>query len=325
MWNVSVVIPVHNAEKTLRRCLDSLTAQTMQDFQLVIVDDGSTDGSAAILEEYRSRAPERIKVHHQPQQGVTVTRQRGIALCDAPYIGFVDADDWVEPDYLESLYNLVSREGQDGRKKIACCAYEVEGLTKEAQKTAEGPGELSPGEAFRELLEIGLVTAFCWDKIFDARLLQDLDLPRESVIGEDLAIVAQAILRADVILRTDKVLYHYITTPASMTKLGYGPLHRHTAQHYLHLEETYSAAFPEYAATLHSYAERQLLAVLVAMSRNGNYDDEMGRMIQQRTRKVLWSFLRDRRVERSFKAAAVLTAVNWKWFCRIIRFVQNRN
>ena len=324
MWNVSVVIPVHNGEKTLERCLDSLMAQTMDNFQIVIVDDGSTDGSAALLERYRSREPDRIKVVHQPAQGVTITRQRGIALCEAPYIGFVDADDWVEPDYLETLYHLVCTGGTEGEKKIACCAYEVEGLTKKAQKTAEGPGELSPKEAFRELLEIGLVTAFCWDKIFDARLLQNLDLPRESVIGEDLAIVAQAILGADVILRTDKVLYHYITTPTSMTKMGYGPLHRRTARHYLHLEETYSAAFPEYAATLHSYAERQLLAVLVAMSRNQNYDDEMGRMIQDRTRKILWGFLRDRHVEQSFKVAAMMTAVNWKWFCRTMHLVRAR-
>lgn len=324
MWNVSVVIPVHNAETTLNRCLDSLMGQTMANFEIVIVDDGSTDRSGDIIETYRCRDPDRIRVVHQPQQGVTVTRQRGISLCEAPYIGFVDADDWVEPEYLATLYALVCKPGTEGQKKIACCAYQVEGLTKEAQKTAEGPETLSPKVAFRELLEIGLVTAFCWDKIFDARLLQNLDLPRESVIGEDLAIVAQAILHSDVILRTDKVLYHYITTPASMTKLGYGPLHRHTAQHYLHLEEKYSAAFPEYASTLHSYAERQLLAVLVAMSRNGNYDDEMGRMIQQRTRKVLGSFLRDRHVERSFKAAAVLTALRWKWFCWVMRLVQNR-
>ena len=107
VWDVTVIIPVHNAEKTLERCLDSLFAQTMKSFQIVAVNGGSTDQSGAILERYRKQWPDRMIVHHEAGLGASAARKNGIAFAAAPYVGFVDADDWVEKEpYLKLLRAL---------------------------------------------------------------------------------------------------------------------------------------------------------------------------------------------------------------------------
>jgi glycosyltransferase involved in cell wall biosynthesis len=112
MAAISVIIPVYQVEKYIRRCLDSLLAQTFSDFEAILVDDGSTDQSGAICEEYARKDP-RFVVFHQKNQGQSVARNYALdwvyANSDSRYISFVDSDDWVHPKYLELLYEAITR------------------------------------------------------------------------------------------------------------------------------------------------------------------------------------------------------------------------
>ena len=116
---VSVIVPIYNAEKYLRRCLDSLVGQTLPGVQIVAVDDGSTDSSAAILQEYVEKYPERFVTMRQENAGQAVARNRAIPLCTGEYTGFMDADDYAKPDMFEKLYTAATACYAD----YASCGY----------------------------------------------------------------------------------------------------------------------------------------------------------------------------------------------------------
>ena len=100
---VSIIVPVYNVEKYLRKCLDSLVNQTLKDIEIICINDGSTDDSLNILQEY-AREHHNVVVIDQENQGVSIARNNGINKAQGDYIGFVDPDDWVEPDMFKILY-----------------------------------------------------------------------------------------------------------------------------------------------------------------------------------------------------------------------------
>lgn len=113
---ISIIIPVYNAEKYLRKCMESVCRQTYADIEIIVVDDGSTDGSLAVLQEC-GRMDERIKIFTQENSGQGAARNKGIAAAGGEYISFVDADDWLEEDEIETLYQSIVQNQAD----IAVC------------------------------------------------------------------------------------------------------------------------------------------------------------------------------------------------------------
>lgn len=104
MVKVSVIIPIHNGEKFLERCLKSVAAQSLNDIEIICVNDGSTDNTEAILKDFASK-DKRIKITSPPKRGLSIARNFGISEASGEYIGFVDCDDYIDPDYYEKLYS----------------------------------------------------------------------------------------------------------------------------------------------------------------------------------------------------------------------------
>ena len=132
---VSIIIPVYNAQKYLRRCLDSLINQTLKEIEIICINDGSTDNSLNILKEYEQN-DSRIIIINQENSGIGKARNSGIKIAKGEYIGFVDADDWVDKDYYEKLYNAAKKYDSD----IAAGDFYREGKifkTKKLKHTAE--------------------------------------------------------------------------------------------------------------------------------------------------------------------------------------------
>ena len=117
---VSVIIPVYNAEQYLRKCLDSVLAQTYQDFEIICIDDGSTDNSGAICDEY-AKKDSRIRVLHKENGGVSSARNAGLNIAEGGYITFIDSDDYVDTDYIQTLYeNLEDADAvASGSREVA--------------------------------------------------------------------------------------------------------------------------------------------------------------------------------------------------------------
>ena len=119
---ITVILPVYNTGRYLTRCLDSVLGQTFSDFELLAIDDGSSDGSASILDEYASVEP-RMRVIHLPENhGVPYARNLAMDEAKGEYIYFMDSDDWIDPDYLEKMYAMAEKTGQD--VVINCNWYE---------------------------------------------------------------------------------------------------------------------------------------------------------------------------------------------------------
>ena len=112
MEKISVIVPVYNVEKYLRQCIESLIAQTYSNLEIILVDDGSTDGSSQICDEYAKRY-ENIQVIHKENGGLSDARNVGIAISTGEYIGFVDSEDWVDRDMYEILYNLLKKNATE--------------------------------------------------------------------------------------------------------------------------------------------------------------------------------------------------------------------
>lgn len=110
MTKISVIVPVYNCEKYITRCLDSILSQTFQNFECIVVDDGSTDGSSTICDKYAEQDA-RFTVIHQKNGGVSAARNAGIDACKGEWLAFVDSDDWCEPNMLKDMYNTINNGG----------------------------------------------------------------------------------------------------------------------------------------------------------------------------------------------------------------------
>lgn len=117
---ISIIVPVYNTEKWLHRCVDSLLAQTYTDFEVLLINDGSTDGSGVICDEYAIRDP-RVRAFHKSNGGVSSARNLGLDNAKGEWINFVDSDDWVESHYLEVLINQV------GDSDLSICDFKLQG------------------------------------------------------------------------------------------------------------------------------------------------------------------------------------------------------
>lgn len=113
---ISIIVPVYNVEKYIHQCIDSILLQTFTDFEVLLVDDGASDHSGSICDEYAHR-DSRIRVFHQENAGVSVARNKGLCEAIGEYVTFVDSDDWIKPDYLKELYKCLL-EGNRGKGLI---------------------------------------------------------------------------------------------------------------------------------------------------------------------------------------------------------------
>lgn len=116
MAELSIIVPVYKVEKYLPKCIDSILAQTFRDFELILVDDGSPDNCGAICDEYAAR-DSRIKVIHQENAGVSAARNAGLDIATGTYLGFVDSDDWIEPELYETM---IAQMGETQADVVAC-------------------------------------------------------------------------------------------------------------------------------------------------------------------------------------------------------------
>ena len=205
MPKVSVIIPVYNVEAYLRKCLDSVVNQTLKDIEIICVDDGSTDGSAAILEEYAAKDV-RIKIIKQENAGVNVTRKEGLKLATGEWITFCDADDWIEPDAIEKMVAAAQRDDAD----CVCC-----GMLRDWRNgtTVFRPfDEMGPSDTYNAVV----------NKLFKRNLLENLKMDESVSLGEDLMVSAQAMAKAKKIAVLEKGFYHYCENSSSMTHVQNG-------------------------------------------------------------------------------------------------------
>lgn len=204
---ISIITPAYNVEKHIERCVRSILEQTEKDFELILVDDGSTDGTANISDEL-SRIDNRIKVIHKENGGVSSARNMGLKKSSGEYITFIDSDDWIEKDYLESLLSDIKKFNSD----IACCNY-----VNDDGKNAFG------GKTFESKLITRAEALDCyskyyftsvWGKLYKKAVLKDLFFRSDLSYSEDTLFYTRALTNANSVYWNNRKLYHYFSNSA---------------------------------------------------------------------------------------------------------------
>lgn len=201
---ISIIIPVYNVEKYLGKCLDSILAQTFTDFEVFLIDDGSTDNSGEICEEYAEK-DNRLKVFHQKNQGVSITRQRALNMVTTEYVAFIDPDDYIEEDYLEKLYESALETKAD----LVWCDYIEHHGDKDCKHSCAWVDKSRCG-LLKGILASGF-SAVLWNKLYRTAVIKENGICFDSALNtaEDILFVSEFICHSKNFSYVDKALYHY--------------------------------------------------------------------------------------------------------------------
>ncbi len=203
---ISVIIPVYNTEQYLKKCLDSVVNQTYRDLEIFLVDDGSTDGSPGICDDYASK-DSRIKVFHIPNGGVSAARNSVISECSGEWISFIDSDDWLLPEMYEKMVQLSEKTGAD---TVCCGAMQGNGEKSEVRnmwRFFEGDTHIYNGkEAVGAIIQ---QSATLWNKLLSSDYVKKYLFDTKIRYGEDTLFLVNYLLDSKKTVVLKEPLYYY--------------------------------------------------------------------------------------------------------------------
>ena len=220
MPEVSIIVPIYNAEKSVARCIDSILSQEYTDFELILCDDGSTDKSGQIIDEYREK-DERIRVLHKENTGVSDTRNQGIAVAKGKYIQFLDADDWITVDATKLLVRTMKEGGCD---LVISDFYRVIGERISHKGDIDADGILTQ-EEFAEYMMVNPADFYygvLWNKLYKREIIEKYHLKMDESVSwcEDFLFNLEYLLHTKRIAALQVPIYYYMKTEGSLATQG---------------------------------------------------------------------------------------------------------
>lgn len=218
MDKISVIIPIYNVEKYLKKCLDSVINQTYKNLEIICVNDGSPDNCQKILEEYKTK-DNRIIVIEQENKGVSNARNRALEVATGDYITFIDPDDWIELDFYEAAIKNLKESSAD----IFCS-----GIYDEFEdRTVKRENKLPVKEVITDKNDLFLYVfkrdyyrnfgVFLWNKVYKSELFENVRFDETLFIGEDLVVFTEVALKSNKFIYTNTAYYHYLQRQSSLT------------------------------------------------------------------------------------------------------------
>ena len=213
---ISVIVPVYKVEQYLRKCVDSIRSQTYNNLEILLVDDGSPDNCSALCDQL-ALEDDRIKVIHKVNGGLSSARNAGLAAMTGEYVGFVDSDDWIDPQMYETLLTQMLESG--AKIGVGGIAMEYPGRTQ-SWNPFSSPSDpvrmLSTLEALQELTRQFVISNSVCDKLFAASVFQNIHMT-EGIIHEDMEIMHHCLEQSDPVVYIPKLFYHYLMREESIT------------------------------------------------------------------------------------------------------------
>lgn len=206
MARVSIIVPVYNAESFLKRCVDSILSQTFTDYEIILIDDGSTDESGKICDYFASTNPQ-VRVFHQTNQGVSAARQAGLDAAEGEYVIFADPDDWVEPTMLEELTCKADKSLAD----VVFCDFFLDATKTLTNYKSQSTSELLPGAVMRQMLTGELHGSTC-NKLYRMETIRkyDITFPADINYCEDLWFNCKLLIQNGIkVDYLENAFYHY--------------------------------------------------------------------------------------------------------------------
>lgn len=214
---ISLIVPVYNMMGLLEKCMEGVLAQTYPRLEIILVDDGATDGSGALCDAY-AESDSRVLAVHRENGGLSAAKNTGLLHATGEYVTFVDADDRIEPDYTQTLYDLCIRH----QVPLAACNHHIIYPRQRSTRFPVGEEEctLEAPEALENVCYQQKPDVSSWGKLYAASLFDGLRFP-EGQIYEDTAVFADIMLRAGRMAYTPRPLYHYILRSDSLSHGAY--------------------------------------------------------------------------------------------------------
>lgn len=239
---ISVIVPVYNVEEYLPRCVDSILAQSYRNLEVILVDDGTKDASDKICDAYAEKDP-RVRVIHKENGGLSSARNAGIAIARGEYLGFVDSDDWIEPQMYETMLSLALQH----KVKLVCAGrYDVNSTTGEKKIGLCPPREevITGEELVRRIFTWQNIDSAAWDKLYHRSLFREVRYPLGKIV-EDVPTTYKIALDAGEAALCPQPFYNYYHRPGSITTASVSPktfhFSQHTAEIYPYVREHFPA------------------------------------------------------------------------------------
>ena len=216
MPKISVIVPVYNVEKYLNRCVNSILAQTFDDFEIILIDDGSKDSSPEICDDL-AKKNDKIKVFHKENGGQSSARNMGLSAAQGEYISFVDSDDWIEPNMFECLYDLLQKHP---KAQMAQCEWRFAKeyiLLDDKDKSEENIRVFNKKDMLDYFFRIHgekSNNSIC-NRLYKKEILSEFEF--KNVKHEDVLACLDFFMASSQMIVSDKVLYHYFVSENGVT------------------------------------------------------------------------------------------------------------
>lgn len=320
MSEISVIIPVYNTKPYLSRCIDSVLEQTYEDWELLLVDDGSGDGSEKLCDDY-TRLDSRIRTFHNQNQGPAASRNFGVREARGKFIMFVDSDDWLDEEMLRVMYENI----QDTGFGMICCIF----------KEIDNNGKVSHPQLFQEscidcktaeecmyqMHHTRHLTGSPCTKLFRRELFDGIDFCSNVTIGEDYAMIVQLAEKAGQVRILSKELYFRYVRRGSISHGGYTKRHRKAFDNYMRIRQELIRKYPALKSDVTAFHTEYEMAVITAMCRNDCYDREVIGELKKDLRANMLNTLRHPGVPLYMKGCAFLIAYAHPMFIFLFRIL----
>ena len=303
MPKVSVIIPVYKVEQYLADCLDSMSRQTFQDFELILVDDGSPDACGAICDAYAAEHPN-TRVIHQENMGLSEARNQGVKAAAGEFVAFIDSDDYVAADYIEYLFDLSARYGADvtiAENTLVWDGQEVSDTQPDLKER-----KLTPEQALKEICYGGM-GIYAWGKLYRRELAEKHPYPKGQLY-EDTATTYKLIGDAKTVAYGNRVVYYWRQRSGSITHQKITERHLYGIQAAKDLLEYMEANYPAVvpAARVRFMMKGIDLSYKAVMAGD---EREMLMRIRRKVIPMVSPVLKDKKASISLKARAL--ALKW--------------
>lgn len=316
---VSVIVPIYNVEKYIDKCIKSICAQSYKNLEIILVDDGSPDKCGGICDAYANQ-DSRIVVIHKENGGLSDARNAGLNICCGKYVTFIDSDDYVEFDYIETLYTALIESRAD--ISIGDYFYETEnGLTINDYFDSGKVRVLNQKEAIGELCKLRLFSNSAWAKLYPTDFFSDIRYPIGRIY-EDIPVTYRLILKAGRVTFCEKPIYHYIFRPQAISKGGFKPQRLDALKFVKKMKYDVTKIYPEYKKLLSNREFEEYIYAYKSLMKDPTQRNIYSQELYADSRKVV----RDcnwRLMSNKMRLYAIMLKFGKKFFDRFV-IVQNK-
>lgn len=311
---ISVVVPIYNVEKYLRKCINSIINQTYSNLEIILVNDGSTDGSGEICNEYACKDG-RILVINKRNGGLSDARNCGIEIAKGKYIVFIDSDDYIETDMIENLY----RACIDNGAQIACCGKIIERGKKINEVNCKENFCVSAEDAIKRMLLLRDIDVSAWDKMYKMELFKDIRYPINKYY-EDMGTTYKLLDKADKIVHINKPEYHYVIRLNSITTT-FSIKHLDMLSTSKEIHEYIVEKYPQLTEISKSFCYLQYFTILLELHNVSNKKQykEQYKVIKRQYNKEIADILANQYIPKYKKIMAILIFMNMYEIVNIIK------